>query len=121
VPKATQPHTTHMPAPDVARVTPGRRGLLGGAVALLAGAGAVTLPRITHAAGRGPAADHRRAIYVGDGSSGFLSQKRRPCLETVSKPISMSKRTASACVGSLSTMRNCSIAAASDFEILACN
>ena len=66
------------------------------------------------------AADHGHAIYVGDGSSGFLSQKRRPCLETVSKPISTSKRTASACVGSPSAMRNCSIAAASDFEILAC-
>src|SRR5271163_3654514 len=55
MPKATDTHTTLTPAPDVVRPSPGtppgRRGLLGGAVALLAGAAAVTLPRAAQAAG----------------------------------------------------------------------
>jgi hypothetical protein len=37
--------------------TPGRRGLLGGAAALLAGAAAATLPRVALAAGTGPDAE----------------------------------------------------------------
>ena len=48
MPKATSTDTTTM------RVTPGRRGLLGGAAALLAGAAAVTLPRAALATGAGP-------------------------------------------------------------------
>jgi len=58
---ATHTNTTPTPAPDVARPPPGttprRRGLLGGAVALLAGAAAVTLPRAVQAAGAGPDAE----------------------------------------------------------------
>jgi hypothetical protein len=46
--------TTPMPAPDVPRVAPGRRGLLGGATALLTGAAAVALPRAVLAAGACP-------------------------------------------------------------------
>jgi hypothetical protein len=55
--KVTQPNTTPTPPPDVARITPGRRGLLGGAQALLAGVAAVTLPRAALAAGIGPDAE----------------------------------------------------------------
>ncbi len=54
MPKATHTDTTPTPVPDVAPVIPGRRGLLGGAVALLAGAAAVALPRAVQAAGAGP-------------------------------------------------------------------
>ena len=55
---ADQSHTTPTPAPDVPPVTrPGRRGLLGGAAALLAGAAAVALPRTVQAAGDGQDAE----------------------------------------------------------------
>ena len=70
MPKADTTNTTTTPAPDLARTTPGRRGLLGGAAALLAGAAAVTLPRPVRAAGTdrdagllGPGADPVLALW----------------------------------------------------------
>jgi hypothetical protein len=68
MPKADTTNTTTTPAPDLARTTPGRRGLLGGAAALLAGAAAVTLPRPVRAAGT-----DRDAGLLGPGAGPVLA------------------------------------------------